>query len=240
MIDQDEMKQSMNSVPPPVPSDDQLGNTGNLIAELLKNPVRVARTIAAEPEGLLNASFGLLAVALVCHAIFGGAIGLFAGWHVALLDVAKAPLVALCSLLLCFPSLYVFSCVAGSPLTLLQTFALGCSCQAMVGLLLIGLAPVGWLFAVSTASLPFIVMLAFAVWFVAIVFADRYVEKLKAVPLFSNQAGIKTWFVILVIVSLQMTTCMRPLLGTSGKGILAGEKMFFLAHFVSVFDASAK
>lgn len=209
----------------------------NIVTDLLKNPGRVAGIIATENRGLFKSSLGMLAAALICHAVFGAAIGLLAGWNVALLDAAKAPLIALCSLLLCFPSLYVFSCVAGSPLTLLQTLALGCSCQAMVGLLLIGLAPVAWLFAVSTASLPFIVLLAFAVWLVAVVFAARYVGKLKAVPLFSNQAGIMTWFVILVIVSLQMTTCMRPLLGEpTGKGLWAGEKMFFMAHFGSMFD----
>ncbi len=238
----DPIQHTTFSIPPPLPSEEQSDGTSNFVTDLLKNPVRVAQTIALDQEGLLKSSLGLLAVALICHAIFGAAIGLFAGWHVALIDAVKAPLIALFSLFLCFPSLYVFSCVAGSPLSLLQTLALGCSCQAMVGLLLIGLAPVGWLFAVSTASLPFIVILSFAIWLVAIIFADRYVGKLKAVSLFSNQAGIKTWFVILVIVSLQMTTCMRPLLGTSGtgKGVLAGGKMFFLEHFVSVFDSSMK
>lgn len=225
------------ALPPPVPADGLPTGSANIVTDLLKNPGRVAGIIATERTGLFKSSVGMLAVALLCHAVFGAAIGLFAGWNAALMDAAKAPLIALCALMLCFPSLYVFSCVAGSPLTLLQTFALGCSCQAMVGLLLIGLAPVAWLFAVSTASLPFIVLLAFAVWLVAVIFAARYVGKLKAVPLFSNQSGIMTWFVILVIVSLQMTTCMRPLLGEpTGKGLWAGEKMFFMAHFGSMFE----
>lgn len=226
--------------PPPLPLEEQPDEAGHIVTDLLKNPVRVARTIATDHPGLLNASLGLLAIALVCHAIFGAAIGLFVGWNVALMDAAKAPMIALFSLLLCFPSLYVFSCVAGSPLSLLQTLALGCSCQAMVGLLLIGLAPVGWLFAVSTASLPFVVILSFGIWLIAIIFADRYVGKLKAVSLFANQVGIKVWFFILVVVSLQMTTCMRPLLGSSGKMGLPEKKMFFLEHFFSVIEGSIK
>jgi hypothetical protein len=147
------------------------------------------------------------------------------------MDIVKVPLVALCSLLLCFPSLYVFTCVAGSPLTLSQTFVLGCSCLAMIGLILVGLAPVAWLFAVSTENLAFVTLLTFLIWLVSIGFAARYVEKLKAHPFFQRQAGIKLWFLILILVTLQMATCMRPMLSQGKAGWWTSEKQFFLSHF---------
>ncbi|MFC1451841.1 hypothetical protein ACFLSJ_00685 [Verrucomicrobiota bacterium] len=224
------------STPPATPPGNVIGGAESIVTALLKTPNRVADTIAAQQKGLLRAAFALLAVAVACHAVFGAAIGLFAGWPVAAMDAVKAPLVALCSLFICFPSLYVFACVAGAPLSLSQTFALGCSCLAMVGLLLVGLAPVAWLFAVSTGSLPFIVMLAILIWLVAVAFAARYVGKLKATPLFHRQAGIKMWFLILIVVTLQMTTCMRPMLGKPAKSWWTGEKKFFLSHFGSTFD----
>ncbi len=223
------------STPPPIPADRAAPDTHNIASTLLKNPLRISETIAGQKD-LPRAALLLLAVAIACHAVFGLALGLFGGWNVAAMDVVKVPLVAFCSLLLCFPSLYVFSCVAGSPLSLAQTFVLGCSCLAMVGLILVGLAPVAWLFAVSTDSLSFVTLLAFLIWLVALGLAGRYVDKLGAHPLLSRQAGIKAWFLILILVTLQMTTCMRPLLSSPEQGWWTGGKQFFLAHFVSTFE----
>jgi hypothetical protein len=207
----------------------------NIVTALLKTPHLVSDVISGQKD-IIKPALVLLATALVCHAVFGLAIGLFAGWPVAAMDMIKVPLVAVCALFICFPSLYVFSCVAGSPLTLSQAFGLGCSCLAMVGLLLVGLAPITWLFAVSTDSVPFIVVLTFFTWFIAILFSIRYVHKLKVNPIFQEQIGIKLWLMILTIVTLQMATCMRPMLEKPESGWWTGEKQFFLAHFVSSFD----
>jgi hypothetical protein len=206
----------------------------NIVATLLKAPQDMSGIIA-DRKDLLRSAVVLLLTGLGCHAVFGFATGMFAGISVAFMDVVKVPLVAGCSLLLCFPSLYVFSCVAGSPLTLSQTFTLGCSCLAMLGLILVGLAPVAWLFAVSTESMPFVVMLTFFFWFVSLCFASKYMTKLKANALFERQGGINVWFVILMLVTLQMTTCMRPLLEKPEKGWWTAEKQFFLSHFSSTF-----
>ena len=232
-----ELNVEIPSMPPmpPEPGNREPDVEG-VVAALLKAPSKLADTIAKQEKGLLRSALSLLVVAVICHAVFGVAIGLFAGWPVAAMDAVKVPLVAICSLLICFPSLYVFACVAGSPLTILQAFALGCSCLAMVGLLLVGLAPVAWLFAVSTQSVPFVVILALAIWLVAIMFAARYVSKLQANALFQRQGGIKMWFLILIVVTLQMTTSMRPMLGEAKEGWWTAEKQSFLAHFGSMFE----
>ena len=222
--------------PPPMPAGMAAPETHGPIAALLKNPRRIADSIANR-DGLLAAALALLAAGALCHAVFGLAVGWFGGWPVAAMDAAKMPLVGLCSLLLCFPSLYVFSCVAGTPLSLSQALVLGCSCFAMVGLILVALAPVAWLFAVSTTSLSFVAMLAFLLWLVAIGFAARFVEKLKANALFQRQTGIKLWFFILMLVTLQMATCMRPMLSQSDDGWWTSKKQFFLAHFVATLEA---
>ena len=221
--------------PPPVPPSHARPETHNVASTLLKNPLRISETIAGQKH-LLRSSLALLLVAIACHVVFGLAVGLFGGWPVAAMDMVKMPLVALCSLLLCFPSLYVFTCVAGAPLTLAQTGVLGCSCLALAGLILVGLAPVAWLFAVSTKSVSFVTLLAFLIWLVAIGFAGRYVDKLGVHPLFRRQAGIKLWLLILILVTLQMATCMRPMLARPEQGWWTGEKQFFLSHFGSTFE----
>ena len=106
------MNATANPPPLPVPAP-----PAGLVAALLKDPARIAESIANR-ERPLGAAAQWLAVGLVCDAVFGIAVGLFGGWPVAAMDAAKMPLVGFCSLLLCFPSLYVFSCVAGMPLTL--------------------------------------------------------------------------------------------------------------------------
>jgi hypothetical protein len=221
----------MNEDPSKAPS-----QTGNIVASLLKAPENVAEVIANRRTPLAT-GVTLLGAAAVFHAVFGLAMGLFGGWSVAIMDVAKIPLVAVCSLLLCYPSLYVFSCVGGTPLSLSQTFLLGASCLAMLGLLLVGLAPVAWLFSVSTESLPFVTMLALFIWLIAASFAVRYIGKLQAHALFKKAGGIKLWFFVLVLVTVQMVTCMRPILtAPETDGWWTGKKMFFLQHFGSTFE----
>jgi hypothetical protein len=130
--------------------------------------------------------------------------------------------------------------VGGVPLSLTQTFMLGTSCLAMIGLLLVGLAPVAWLFSVSTESMQFVVMLTVFVWFISVIFAVRYIGQLTDNAIFQRSRGIVFWFIVFVIVSLQMTTAMRPLLTTPDKdrGWWTSEKRFFLAHFGSCFDSA--
>jgi hypothetical protein len=180
----------------------------------------------------------LLCAAIAFHAVFGIAAGLFGGWQVAIMDAVKAPLVAVCSLLLCFPSLYVFSSVGGAALSLSQAFLLGTSSLAMLGILLIGLAPVAWLFAVSTESLSFMTVLVLCVWFVSVAFALKYIARLQARALFARATGIKLWFLVFVIVSLQMATSMRPLLVAPKESWWVGEKKFFLAHLTDTLEGN--
>jgi len=235
------MSDRSNNTPCPPGSDgrEDVPVTENIVTVLLKSTHQVGDIIARQ-AGLFNSALVLLATALVCHGVFGVAIGFFGGWQVVAMDLVKVPLVAVCSLFICFPSLYVFTCVAGAPLTLVQTFMLGCSCLAMIGLLLVGLAPVVWLFAVSTDSPPFMVILTLLIWLIAVSFSARFVARLKSHALFKKRTGTRLWFFILMIVTLQMTTFMRPMLSAPDKGWRSPGKKFFLSHFSSTFEHKAR
>ncbi|MEI6562850.1 MAG: hypothetical protein WCO42_00930 [bacterium] len=234
-MNEDSMNKSLvNSMPPPL-NDDHMPKPENIVTALLKSPEAVVEVIANGKNALRN-GLTLLAAAVVFHAIFGLAMGLFGGWPVALMDAVKGPLTALCALTLCYPALYVFACVGGAPLTFARAFVLGASCLAMQGLILVGLAPVAWLFSVSTESLSFVTMLVVCIWGVALSFAVRFIAKLQEHALFSKAAGIKTWLFILALVTLQMATCLRPMLTSPKDGWWTGGKLFFLSHFSSTFD----
>ena len=209
--------------------------SGNIVGSLLRSPQKVTEAIAGQHQ-IIKSSLYLLMAGVICHAVFGLAIGLYAGTAVAPMTIVKIPLVAVCSFLICFPSLYVFTCVAGSPLTLSQAFMLGSSCMAMTGLILVGLAPVAWLFAVSTENISFVVMLALIIWLLAAMFTARYVNRMNENKAFQHQAGIKVWFVILTIVTMQMVTYLRPILVKPENGWWTANKMFFLEHFGSALN----
>ncbi|MEI7880486.1 MAG: hypothetical protein WCI95_06390 [bacterium] len=223
-----------HSMPPPL-DEAHTPKPENIVTALLKSPESVVEVIANGKNAIRN-GLTLLAAAVLFHAIFGVAMGLFGGWSVALMDVVKVPLTALCALALCYPALYVFACVGGAPLTFARAFVLGASCLAMLGLILVGLAPVAWLFSVSTQSVPFVAMLVVCIWGVALSFAVGFIAKLQEHAQFRKAAGIKTWFFILALVTLQMATCLRPMLAIPKDGWWTGGKLFFLSHFGSTFD----
>ena len=210
---------------------------GNIVGLLLKSPHSAVLTIM-DSKNLATESAKMLAAAALCYAAFGLAVGFFGGAQVALTAVWKAPLIAICSMLLCFPSLFVFTAVSGSPLTLGRAFALGSACLAMTGLILVGLAPVAWLFAVSTKSLGFVVVMAFIIWLVSLPFVTKFLRHSSETGLLQRSEGLNVWFIIFVVVTLQMTTVMRPILTAPEKdqSVISSGKMFFMQHFTESFD----
>jgi len=232
----DETHNAISTTPPPLPGanppPDAAASDDTTVGQLLKSPQSVVLKIMAD-KNLAAESAKLIGVTALCYAVFGIAVGLFGGWGIAAMTVWKAPLIALCAMLLCLPSLYVFTAVLGSPISLRQAFALGSACLAMTGLIVVGLSPVAWLFSVSTESLPFVTIMTFIIWLIALPFASRFLHRAGETGLLKHQGGLKVWFVILIVVTLQMTTVMRPILTAPAEGerIIATGKMFFLRHF---------
>ena len=223
-----------SALPPPVPSaptpTEEGAHPRNELGSLLKAPGWLVTQIDADRD-LFSRALRMAFWGLIFHAVFGLALGLFGGWATAGMAAAKVPLIALCSILLCFPSMYVFGCVGGMPLSLTQATALAGAVLAVTGLLLLALAPVAWLFAVSTNNLAFVVLLTLLVWLVASGFARGFLERLKASAKLNRLSGLNWWMLVYMLVSWQMTTFMRPLLRVPDGSWWTGEKMFFLVHF---------
>ena len=224
--------------PPPVPGTNGVGWDAeaetHVLARMLKAPDTLMRRIRKD-DGLVLLAVQLLVWGLIFHAAYGFALALFDSFEAAGITAVKAALIALCSAGLCLPSLYVFSCVAGLPLSVTQAIALTASVPAMTGLLLLGLTPVSWLFSVSTDNLPFVVVSNLLAWGLAVSFSCRFFALLNRFANGGKPVGLNWWLVIYIIVSLQMTTTMRPLLRMPETGWRAKEKKFFLSHFGDSF-----
>ena len=67
-------------------------------------------------------------------------------------------------------------------------------------------------------------------WIIATAFALRLLTNGFRQSQSRSLAGVRVWMVILVLVMVQMTTALRPLVGTAPT-LLPTEKKFFAAHW---------
>ena len=164
-------------------------------------------------------------------ALYGFAVGSFVDLAVAAVDAVKMVGVAAFSFALSFPTLYVFATIGGSRLSLARTAVLGLVCTATLGCLLAALAPILWLFAVSTESATFIVVLSCFLAWLALAFVVRPIAAAKAKGIVERSAGLHTWLVVFAVVALQAVTLVRPMLAPLGAERVPAGKCFFLVHF---------
>jgi hypothetical protein len=127
---------------------------------------------------------GLAIVLLVLGTLYGLCMGLFAivdggadgavRWQQLLASTLKVPLLFFLTLLVTFPSLYVFNALVGSRLTVLSALRL---LVAAMGVMLAVLASLGTIiafFSVSTTSYPFMVILNVVVFAISGVLGLAY------------------------------------------------------------------
>lgn len=205
-----------------------------MVEALLRQPGRLIHQLAHGGPGQLLPP--LLALAACLMAVYGLIVGSFSGgvqWWAAPVKTAAG---MLATSAICLPSLYIFACLGGSPARLAAVAGAMGGMLSLMTLLLIGFAPVAWLFSQSTNSVVLIGSLHLLFWAVAAGFGIRFlVAAFHRFGLRSN-AGLKVWIVIFLLVSLQMTVALRPLVGTADT-LLPVEKRFFVAHWLMCFEA---
>jgi hypothetical protein len=205
-----------------------------LFEGLLRQP---AALIARFQHDYREAIGRLALLAAVSAAVFGLVLGAFAGHE----QLWAAPLKVMAGLLLaaliCFPSLYIFSCLAGSRIGAAQLAACFAAALALGGILLLGFAPAVWIFTQSTDSFGFMGFLAFAAWFVALGFAIGFLRRSLAATGGARPGPLAVWAAIFLLVTLQMTTSLRPILGRSD-AFLTSKKKFFLEHWSDTIGRS--
>lgn len=195
---------------------------------ILRQPRRVMFQLRQPGSGKLIAA--MLFVAVMCSLVYGAVVGSFSGgtqWWAAPVKISLGLLV---SSLICLPSLYIFACLSGSQARLAEIFGLVTGLLMLMTILLIGFAPVAWLFSQSTESVAWMGALHLIFWFISTLFGLRFLENGFSHSKARSAAGLRTWVVIFVLVVVQMTTALRPLVGTA-ETFLPEKKMFFLHHW---------
>lgn len=195
---------------------------------ILRTPRRVMYQVRQPgPGGLI---LGMLFAVVLCSLIYGVIVGTFSNGTQLWAAPAKIAGGLLVSALICLPSLYIFTCLSGSQARLAEICGLLAGMLLLTSILLIGFAPVAWLFSQSTDSAAWMGALHLLFWFIATFFGLRFLDSAFTDSRVRSKAGLSTWMLIFVLVALQMTTALRPIVGTSPT-FLPTEKKFFVAYW---------
>lgn len=219
---------------PPLPPDDtpetHVPVTGFLgaVETILRQPRRVIHQLS---QGSASLTAALLTVAILCAAFYGLVVGSFSMGTQLWAAPTKIVLGMLICGFICLPSLYIFSCLSGSEARLGTVFGLLAGLLALMTVLLIGFAPVAWVFSQSTTSRAMMGGLHLLFWVVATAFGIKFLRNGMEHLNVRSSGGLRIWTIIFVLVMVQMTTALRPLIGDA-KDFLPTEKKFFLSHWL--------
>jgi hypothetical protein len=203
---------------------------------ILRQPRRIMFQLRQSASSRLI--LAMVVLALFCALVYGLVVGTFSGAD----QLWAAPVKIACGMLvcaaICLPSLYIFSCLSGSQARFIEVVGLVAGLLLLMTLLLIGFAPVAWVFSQSTESVVAMGTLHILFWLVAAYFGLRFLtagfRHLNA----TSNSGLNVWIFLFVMVCLQMTTSLRPLVGPADS-FLPTEKKFFLTHWIESIDKSS-
>lgn len=137
-----------------------------------------------DPSAVAFALGPLLALNVLLAATYGACLGTFAvlgrdepEWRQVFASAVKVPLLFVVTLVVTFPSLYVFAALLGSRFRLIDLTRLVAAGTSVIVALLASFGPIVAFFAVSSTSYPFILLLNVAVFAVAGGFGVSYLYR---------------------------------------------------------------
>jgi hypothetical protein len=199
-----------------------------IVESLLKRPAHVIGRARLPNPGWLAA--WLMVVIVLSIAVYGVVVGTFSGGQQFWAAPVKLIIGTVVSAMLCLPGLYMAACLSGRDVKVAEVTGYLLAAVALSSLLLLGFAPAAWLFSVSTNSIMFMGALHLFIWFVGTIAGLRLLSLALGNGRSALSGHLLLWCLMFMLVCLQMTTTLRPLLGSSGQ-FLTDEKKFFLEHW---------
>ena len=213
-----------------------IANALAAIEALLRQPRRLLFQLRQPKAGKLIGE--MIFITLGCSLVYGVVAGTFSGGTQLWAAPVKIALGLLISATICLPSLYIFTCLSGSQARLAEVCGLLAGLLMQMTILLVGFAPIAWIFSQSTESLAWMGTLHLIFWFIATLFGVRFIKRGFSQTNAKSHAGLNVWIIIFLLVAVQMTTALRPIIGKS-ETFLPTEKKFFLSHWADCMKAPA-
>lgn len=190
------------------------------------------RTSAIPAPADFSLGLSLQATALL-GGVYGACMGLFAisdgrsgAWLQAVASMVKLPSLFLLTLVVTFPSLYVFGALGGVGLGFVAALRLILLAVVIMLAISASFAPILAFFTLSTSSYSFIVLLNVVLLGVASAIGLRVLHRLltrslseRLPELGATQAAhgvFRTWLAIFALVGVQMSWLLRPFIGRPG------------------------
>ena len=207
------------------------------IEAILRQPRRVIYQLRQPGSG--RVILGMLSVSICCSLVYGVVVGTFSMGEQLWAAPVKIAGGLLLAALICLPSLYIFTCLSGSEARLSEICGLLAGLLVLMTVLLIGFAPVAWLFSQSTESVVWMGILHLAFWLVSTLFGLRFLENGFSHTKARSSAGLNVWIIIFLLVAVQMTTALRPIVGKAST-FFPTQKRFFVTHWGDCLNSPPK
>ena len=196
-----------------------MDNSMNSMFHLVREPESFFEHIR-HGKSLRFLSSWLATVSVLCLAVFGFAIGLSHSLWQAFSSAIKMPILVMGASLLCLPALYLFSRAFGAQLGLTQVATVVLAGVGVTALLLLGLAPVIFIFVLTSHNYPFFQLLAAGSVTVSGCIGLFYLWRgMGRVNLFERASpGLRrgvmgAWFILYAVVGSQMAWRLSPFVG---------------------------
>lgn len=195
----------------------------NTFVELLQDRDRFIKEIV-EGISLGEKIRALSVVAFLTLALYGLIIGSQHSLLQGISSSIKLPILFLLTNAICLPTLFIFGSFFGSKRSALQTAALLLAGTAIIGIVLVGFAPVTVFFIVTTNHYQFLKLLNVAFFTTAgilgIVFFNRFLaqstDDVKEL-VGARKHFLQFWYLLYAFVGTQLAWTLRPFFGSPNK-----------------------
>lgn len=187
---------------------------------------------------------GLFISSAIFFGFYGFIMGAYGHWYQSLVSAIKLPALYLITLIICFPTLYIFNVLFGSKCKVEQYLCLLMSAMGLISILLCAFAPITLFFLLSIYDYHFYLLLNVVILgvtgFFGIQFFYKGMKKLMKVDEIGYEIRYKIllgWLFLYGIIGSQLSWTLRPFMGTPGEPFQLFrpvESNFYSAVFKSV------
>lgn len=190
-----------------------------ILMQFLRDRPQFFQSVRQE-QYLNQTAISLLICSSGFFAIYGMILGSFSGGIQIVVSAIKLPALYLLTLAICLPALFFFEVVAGSKRTFLQYLVLLLASMGVIGVMLLGFAPITLFFRLSLSDYAFfqllnITILGIVSWMGVQVFYRGMIiiAQPDGQALQRRQIAMRIWLIIYGFVGSQLGWTLRPFFG---------------------------